>query len=185
MFEIEEPIRVTTVLAPFSGYGSLPQENVKAAGVRGDKVHKIIEGYLDGLGLWGVDEETKPYIDSFLLWWHDQFPIIVKEKRFTCLKHNITGQCDLIVQTENGLVLIDWKTSAKENHTWKLQGSAYWYLAKEAGYEITTVWFVKLEKTGKIARQFTYDNCFDEFLKCLDIYNKYFKKQKYICTEDL
>ena len=185
MFEIEEPTRVTTVLAPFSGYGSLPQENVKAAGVRGDKVHKIIETHLEGLGLWGIDEETKPYVDSCFLWWKDQYPVIVKEKRFTDLTLNITGQCDLIVQTEQGLVLIDWKTSAKENHTWKLQGSAYWHLAQQAGYDIKEVWFVKLDKKGKEPKIFKYDNAFDEFLKCLDIYNKYFKKQKYICTEDL
>ena len=62
----DEYTRVTTVLYPFSGLDRLDEEIVRAAGIRGTKVHKICESIIQGFGEIDVDEETFGYIESFL-----------------------------------------------------------------------------------------------------------------------
>jgi hypothetical protein len=186
MTELNQKLtRVTTVLEPFSGYGQIPKDILMKAAERGTKVHKILEGYMKGYGTHNADEETKPYVESALNFWGKGYPIIAMEQRFNDELLGITGQCDLIVKTELGITLIDWKTSSKENIMWPLQGSAYSYLAQMKGYEINAIWFVKLNKKGEEAEKFEYEYDIKGFSECLNIYNKYFKKQKFIDIEDL
>ena len=66
---IENYIRVTNVLYPFSGLDKIDSEIVAHAAQRGTKVHKICEGIIQGLGELGVEEETKGYVESFKKWW--------------------------------------------------------------------------------------------------------------------
>ena len=61
-------VRVTEVLAPFSGLSNVPKAILAKASARGTKVHEICEGIVRGLGEWDVDEETEPYVTSFKEW---------------------------------------------------------------------------------------------------------------------
>lgn len=148
--------RVTTVLYPFSGLEKLDADVVAHAAERGTKVHKICEAIMEGLGELGVDDETRPYVESFKQWWEKGHEIVEMEKRFYCEKYGITGQVDLIIKTPEGLAILDLKTSSTPSKTWAAQGSAYAYLAKNAGYDIKKIYFLHLLKTGKEARIHEY-----------------------------
>lgn len=88
----------------------------------------------------------------------------------------ITGQVDMIIETENGAVILDLKTSSKPSKTWPLQGSAYAYMAKKEGYDIKGIHFLHLSKQGLDPHLYVYDDHFDLFSKCLDVYKHFFKK---------
>lgn len=152
----ENYVRVTTVLYPFSGLEKLDAEIVARAAERGTKVHKICEAIMEGLGELGVDDETRPYVESFKQWWEKGHEIVEMERRFWCDELNITGQVDLIIKTPDGLAIVDLKTSSAPSKTWPAQGSAYAYLAKKAGLDIKKIYFLHLLKTGKEARIHEY-----------------------------
>ena len=171
-----EYTRVTEILYPYSGLQSIPPAILANAANRGTKVHNICESIMKGLGDWGVDEETKPYVDSFNKWWSLGHKVLSIEQRFFCSELMITGQVDMIVETENGAVILDLKTSSKPSKTWPLQGSAYAYMAKQAGYDIKGIHFLHLSKTGGDPHLYVYDDNFELFKKCLDIYKHFFEK---------
>lgn len=172
----EDYIRVTSVLYPFSGLAALDANVVANAARRGTKVHKICEGIMQGLGEIGTDEEVQPYIDSFMLWWKDGYKIVEMEKRFWCDEAEVTGQVDMIIETEEGLCIVDIKTSSKESPTWEVQGSAYYYLAKRAGYDIKKVYFLHLKKTGKAPKLIEYPAVPDFFLQVLRVFRHFYKE---------
>ena len=147
--------RVTNILYPFSGLDKLDSDIVANAARRGTKVHKICESIISGLGELGVDEEAFNYVESFKLWWKDQ-PVIAMEKRFYCDDLMVTGQVDLIIETDEGLTLIDFKTSSSPSKTWKAQASAYYYLAKKSGLNIQKIYFVHLSKKSKNPKLYEY-----------------------------
>jgi len=173
--------RVTNVLYPFSGYGAIDPIILQRAADRGTKAHTAIESYLSGTGLWDADEQSLLYLESAKKFWGEGYYITCMEKRFYDERLLITGQCDLIIKTESGNVLLDWKTSSKENKTWKMQGAAYANMAMEDGFHIDEVWFVKLDKLGKQPEIFRYKEILKDyalFLKCYEIYNEFFKNCK-------
>ena len=174
MKDICEYTRVTDVLFPLSGLRNIDPTILKNAAERGTKVHNICDAVIDGLGIGKIDQALFGYVESFNQWLPKHF--IEKPKRFFCDEHKITGECDAIYEESDGLVLVDFKTPANESKTWKLQGSAYSYLAKQSGYDIKRIEFVKLSKTGSKPKVFVYEEDFDMFLKCLDIYRYFFNK---------
>lgn len=145
----ENYLRVTQILYPFSGLQFLDPEVVAHAAERGTKVHKICEGIVLGIGEIGVDEETQGYVESFKKWWGRGIKLIEMEKRFWDDKLHITGQVDFIIEEDSQLVIVDIKTSSRPSKTWAVQGAAYAYLAKNAGYSIKRIYFLHLNKTGK------------------------------------
>jgi hypothetical protein len=181
--------RVTDILSPQSGYGSVPVKILKAACDRGTRVHDAIENYFKGLGLWHDDEwpEEVAYIESFEKFWQE-WDFTALENRFYCDELMITGKCDLIIKHEGKPILVDWKTSAAVNPTWQYQGAAYKHLAKDYGIE--EVWFVKLSKTGEYPEvvKFTAEQCNRDiaiFRKCIEIYHAFHAKKKQINYEDI
>lgn len=140
------------------------------AAERGTKVHEICEGIIAGLGELGVDEETRPYVESFKKWWEIGWSVKEMEKRFFDDELKITGQVDLIIHTEHGLAIVDIKTSAKESKTWKLQGSAYAYLARKAGYDVKRLYFLHLNRNGGHPKLIEYEIDEGFFLAVLNIY---------------
>jgi len=174
----EEPkyTRVTEILYPFSGLQTIPEHIVMNAAERGTKVHNICESIMKGLGDWGVDEETKPYVDSFNKWWSLGHKVLSIEQRFFCSELMITGQVDMILETDNGAVILDLKTSSKPSKTWPLQGSAYAYMAKQAGYDIKGIHFLHLSRLGNEPTLHVYDDQFELFKKCRDVYKHFFEK---------
>jgi hypothetical protein len=172
----ENYLRVTHVLYPFSGLDKVDPDILAYAASRGTKVHKICEGIMSGLGEHGVDDETWGYVESFKKWWGEGKPIIEMEKRFWCDKHQITGQVDIIIQTPEGLAIVDIKTSSKPSKTWEGQGSAYYYLARQAGLDIKKVYFLHLNKHGKEPKIYEYEPNPSFFLSILTVFQHFFYK---------
>ncbi len=171
----ESYLRVTQVLYPFSGLEKINADIVAYAAERGTKVHKICESIISGLGEFGIDDETWGYVESFKKWWGLGHEVIEMEKRFWCDEFQITGQVDLIINTPEGLTIVDLKTSSKPSKTWKAQGQAYSYLARKAGYNIQKVQFLHLNKHGKEPKIIEYDNEYCFFFSILQVYNYFFK----------
>jgi len=140
--------RVTEILTPFNGLHNVNPEILAYACDRGTRVHTICEGIMRGFGEHGVDQDAWGYVGSFKKWWGDGRDVVDLEKRFYCDNHMITGQVDIIMQEEEGVAIIDLKTSSKESPTWSAQGSAYAYLAKLSGYNVTKLQFLHLNKHG-------------------------------------
>lgn len=152
----ENYLRVTSVLYPFSGLQHINPDVLAHAAERGTKVHKICEGIISGLGEFGVDEETAPYVESFKKWWEKGIDVVEMEKRFWCDDLRITGQLDLIINTPEGLAILDLKTSSRPSKTWHAQGAAYAYLAKKEGYDIKKIMFLHLKRDGKEPKIYEY-----------------------------
>lgn len=89
----------------------------------------------------------------------------------------ITGQVDMIIEGSDGAIILDLKTSAKPSKTWPLQGSAYAYMARQSGYDIKGIHFLHLNKHGGDPHLYVYDDHFELFSKCLDVYKHFYGKQ--------
>lgn len=152
----ENYIRVTNILYPFSGLDKINPDVVAYAADRGTRVHKICEGIALGLGEIGVDNETWGYVESFKKWWSSGVNVVEMERRFWHDELRVTGQVDFIIQTDEGLTVVDLKTPARPSKTWPAQGAAYAYLAKNAGLDIKKISFLHLNKHGKAPKIYDY-----------------------------
>lgn len=173
----ENYVRVTQTLYPFSGLDKIDPVVLQKAADRGTRVHKICEAIVDGLGEFGVDDETRGYVESFKLWWEEGHTVIKMEERFWDDKLYLTGQVDLIIQTNDGLAIVDLKTSSRPSKTWAAQGAAYAYLAKNAGYDIKKIYFLHLNKNGKEPKLIEYPVDDSFFLACLRVFLHFFHKE--------
>jgi len=173
----ENYLRVTEVLYPFSGLKDINPDVVAYAAQRGTKVHKICEGIVSGIGEIGVDDETWGYVESFKKWWDAGIHIVTMEERFWDDDLSLTGQVDFIIKTEEGLAVVDIKTSSRPSKTWPAQGSAYAYLAKKSGYDIKKIFFLHLNKHGKEPKIFEYPVDDSFFLAIFRTYKHFFHKE--------
>lgn len=177
---LEGYTRVSDILSPFSGYGSIPEHILKQAADRGTSVHQIAEAYVKGV--MPLEEDAlKGYIHSFLEWKGDKK--IIMPERFYDKNLMITGKIDgLYEDTDNGdIVLFDLKTSAKEGKMWALQGAAYSYLAQVNKISIDRIEFVRLPKDGSPAEIYDYSLTSDnkvDFHKMVEFYHKFFAKNR-------
>lgn len=174
--KIEDYLRVTEVLSPFSGLDQIDPIVLENAARRGTNVHLALDAFIEGLPMKIEDPSYGGYLHSalgFLL----KKNFVTKPKRFFDDDLMITGECDAIYKDESGLVLVDFKTSSKESKTWMLQGSAYAHLARKAGYDIKRIEFVHLLKDGKPCKIYEYEEDFELYLKCLDVYRYFFEKK--------
>ena len=174
----ENYTRVTNVLYPFSGLEKIDADVVAYAAERGTKVHKICEGIIEGLGELGVDDETWGYVESFKKWWGEGHQVVSMEERFWDDELHVTGQVDLIVQTAEGLAIFDLKTSSRPSKTWPVQGSAYAYLAKNAGYDIQKIFFIHLNKHGKEPKLYEYPVDDSFFLSTYRVWVHFFQPKE-------
>lgn len=169
-----EYTRVTEILSPFSGLDRVPKAILKNAADRGTRVHKVCEGIVQGLGDWDVDTEIIGYVNSFKKWYNENRKVLALERRFYCSELMITGQVDLIIEDPSGgCIIIDLKTSSKESKTWKLQGSAYAYMARKHGFDVKGIHFIHLDRYGEPPKIYIYDDEFDLFKKCFDVYKHF------------
>jgi len=171
----ENYTRVTTILYPFSGLENLDQDVVANAADRGTRVHKICEGIVTGLGEIGVDNETWGYVESFKKWWSIGHDVLKVEERFWCDELELTGQVDLIINSPEGISIIDLKTSSRPSKTWQAQGSAYAYLAKKNLYDVKRVYFLHLNKHGKEPKLIEYPVDDSFFFAVITTWNHFYK----------
>ncbi len=172
----ENYLRVTQMLYPFSGLQSIDADILTNAAERGTKVHKICEGIVSGLGEIGVDDQTWGYVNSFKYWWGSGTDVLEIEKRFWDDELQVTGQVDFIIEILDGLAIVDIKTSSKPSKTWPIQGAAYAYLAKRAGYDIKKIFFLHLNKHGKEPKIYEYPIDDSMFLSVFKTFKHFFFK---------
>ena len=173
----ENYLRVTQILYPFSGLQAINPDVLAYAAQRGTKVHKICEGIVEGIGEIGVDDETWGYVESFKKWWERGIDVIKVEERFWDDELCFTGQVDFIINTPEGLIVVDIKTSSRPSKTWPAQGCAYAYLAKNAGYDIKGIAFLHLNKHGKEPKIFHYSVDESFFLAIFRTYKHFYHKE--------
>ena len=144
-------LRVTEVLAPFSGLHKVPAHFVENAALRGTRVHEICEAIVAGLGKWDITDEVAGYVESFERWWQPSIKVLALEDRFYDHNEKITGKVDLIIDLHGRPTIIDIKTASRFSKTWPVQGAAYAGLASAAtGLAIEDVIFLHLDKHGAI-----------------------------------
>jgi len=159
--------RVTEVLKSMSDFANIPTATLDNARDRGIRVHEAIDEYIKCATISEkMEEQDKPYFDSFLLWYEGttftgQTKIIeYGETRLYDEKRFITGQFDGIWHRDNQKLLIDWKTSYAENKlVWPTQAAAYQQLIRTNKFCdcSTTACFLKLDKHGHVAREYLYE----------------------------
>lgn len=172
-------VRVSTILSPFSGLSKIDPEVLKKAAERGTRVHNSCDAIAKNLGhFYGADETVDGYVKSFEQWYKPGLTIL-KPQRFECHEIGLTGEVDGIYADDDGkLVLFDLKTPVSESKTWKMQLSAYAYLARKAGFDIKRIEIIKLSKTGGKPKIFEYEEDFDMFMHCFEVYKHFFADMK-------
>lgn len=169
-------IRVSEFLSPFSGLQHVDELVLDKAARRGTRVHSICEGIAKGIEPFEIESELEGYVESFKKWWKDDYEVLAIEKRFFCDELEITGQIDFLLKIDGKILMCDLKTSANVSKTWPVQGSAYAYLLKKAGYDVEGIQFIKLNRYGNAPRICDYEIDIDFFQYCLKVYKYFYVK---------
>ncbi len=144
--------RVSEILSPYAKtfFENVSLEVMANACERGTKVHTICKALVDGYFVPEIDEECRPYIDSFLLWKaENKFTVLETEKRYYDDDLKYSGQVDIVVKQDGKTILYDVKTSATVSASWPVQLAAYAKLIELTGIKIDEVAVIQLKKTGK------------------------------------
>ena len=136
--------------------GSIP--TVANAAIRGSAVHKILElgtekhSKLEAMEeylMWAEQNENVPYsemkgyVDAGFAWLEESgAKIISTESRAGCKYY--AGTVDIVAQFEDGLYVVDWKTTAQEHKYHNYQIAAY---CKLLGVEKGAVVYLKKDGT--------------------------------------
>ena len=154
--------RVTEVLEPYISFNQIDPVILQKAADRGTRVHKYCELYVQNLLIEKVEEECKPYVDSFIQWFDTMVQELwVSEMRLSCSKYLISGKLDLIVtiKGDKSETLVDLKTPQQASQSWQLQTAAYRYLMRVSqGIDIPRRICLILDREGKLPRIVEYTN---------------------------
>jgi hypothetical protein len=131
---------VTEVLSIFGKWDEIDRNILQNAAWRGQRIHDAIAQYLETwqqrkkptMDIEGIREDIqiKPYLDYITPWLGDAIlKVLAVESRLYDDELRLSGQCDAIIETaDHTIILIDWKSTAYVQPTWKLQLAAYWHL---------------------------------------------------------
>lgn len=176
--------RVTEILKPFTSYDKVPKDVLANAARRGTAVHALCAGI--AANRWVpdsmIDAEYLPYINSFNLWKNAQVKdFTVIEKRYCDEEMGFTGQLDFVVTGNDGRVyLVDLKTSAAPQKTYRVQMAAYDHLLRRDGINVDAAMIVYINKQGQFPNIDLIDTMgehWNAFYCALECY-KYFNKGK-------
>lgn len=152
---------VTQVLAPYSGYDSIPPWKLEQAAERGTIVHAHLAALATGGWMPQPKEEYRGYVGSGRLWldtFMDEAVLVEEELQDPELGY--CGHPDLVIRTVKlgGVVMIDWKTPAGlHRKIWGAQLAAYERLVlKCKGIKVDRIGSLRLHPDGRMAK-------FDEF----------------------
>lgn len=158
---LDKYYRVTSILSPYSDYDHIPRETLEKASDRGTRVHDYCSAYALGATVIGIDDDCKPYFNSFKEWF-DMLDVEVffSEKRFFSKKAMLTGKIDLVCRVEgvSDCVVIDIKTPQSQLVSWKLQTAAYQWLLKDNGHTVVHRGCLMLSNKGRTAKFARYDD---------------------------
>lgn len=110
----------------------------------------------------------KGYLES-LESWSDKTKFICKTNFFFCEKFKIAEHCDMYLTDDGSFVLFE--LTSYKTRTQSLYASACLYLARKAGYNVKSFEFIELQSDGKYPNIYRYDENFELFLSCLEVYN--------------
>lgn len=169
--------RVTEVLTPYKNFDNVLPGVLEKAAERGSQVHDTCELYALNLLIEKPSEEVKPYFESFKNW-YDQFvtETVMTEERLSDPELFLTGQFDLLCKIEGSddLVLVDYKTPAMHEISWRLQMGAYSFLLRKLkGIQVKRRISLRLNSEGKPPAIVEYTNHEDDerlYLNQLEIY---------------
>lgn len=176
--------RVSDVIRKLKDFSHIDPEVLENKGRIGTKVHDGISDDFDGeFPILQADEVG--YMESFLKWRDSFKPVChMKENRFYCHKHKITGQIDALLSFPPDYTvqyLVDFKTSANEDKlTWPLQAHLYAYLLRENGIDniSPTYIFLKLDKKGDMPKACRYTYSKETLNFCMNLIKEYWAEKK-------
>lgn len=155
--------RVSEILQDhFDAYKYAPEIKKNEKAKVGTNVHNAILNMMYGNIVMVLDRE-KPYIASYLKWYHHMKPIVKHpEMRLYCDDLCITGQIDCLVtiRGEKLPILLDYKCVSAKMKSWKYQAHFYQYLLRKNNYSTgNRMIFLALNAKGKdpIARCYDFD----------------------------
>lgn len=145
--------RVTEVLTPYKNFDNILPDVLHQAAERGSQVHDVCELYALNMLIEKPSEEVKPYFESFK-YWYDKYvtQCVMTEERLSDPELFLTGQFDLLCTIEGSedLVLVDYKTPAVHEISWRLQMAAYSFLLKKLrGIHVKRRISLRLSDEGK------------------------------------
>lgn len=152
--EGEYYVRVSYVISQFSDWigGDKRADAARANKARiGTNVHKAIEEHVKyTMHFIPLEEDEKPYFNSFLQWEKLMRPVFSEnEKRYFDKELLLTGAIDGIYKMPNKeeLMIIDYKCTASPSVTWKMQAHLYYYMAAKENPDLSkVVHFLQLKK---------------------------------------
>jgi hypothetical protein len=182
--------RVSTILSPFSGLNSIDKKVLKNAADRGTITHLAIDDIInfrlsdipseiERCNMVDFDYELElinNMIESFNIWAVGK-KFLANVPRLYDDEFMMTGEIDILYQSDNGPVLVDFKTSASESKTWPMQGTAYAHMLKK-DHEIAGIEFVKLNRKGGAPANYFYKYDMETFKSVFETYNYFYKDYK-------
>jgi hypothetical protein len=178
-------LRVTEILSRLQSFKHIDKEVLEAKADIGTNVHEAINNDLTGNPQIELSNREQAYFDSYKMLKKPE--CFSTENRYYDDALIITGQIDVVARFNEGLCLIDWKTSAKANHEiWKMQAHFYWYLLKQNGVDISDVmYFVNLRHRkvfidGDLGEKITYYEPIIPTIHCYMFENEVLEK----CIEE-
>jgi RecB family exonuclease len=128
----------------------------------------------------GIDQEHQGYVDSFRRWFDMVVDtVILTEERLMDMDFSYHGQIDLLVRSKEGTVdLVDLKTPAAAQKSWKVQLAGYRHLLAISEYPTPDrAGSLRLDKDGRVPRMEWYQNnaqdlcIFTSALNCYRFFN--------------
>jgi PD-(D/E)XK nuclease superfamily len=164
-------IRVSEILSQWPQFKGADPEIIRHKGEIGTEVHEAIMGFHENIHL-PVREEAQGYYTSFLMWQQQNKCELKAVGRLYCEFLKITGEIDCLVEMDNKLCLVDWKTSASVNDKmWQLQGQFYLYLLSANKHQVsTTFYFIQLQKDGSFPKVKVYQSSKELLNVCMSAY---------------
>jgi len=145
----------------------IPERQLNIATERGSITHRVCALIASGM-TWYPDppESCLGFIESFKYWFERQVEeVIAVEIRLNDDIMGYTGEPDLVARLKglDGLSLIDLKTPAALQKSWRLQMAAYFQLCQKAYPDVQRAGSLRLMIDGKAPRMKWYDNVLQDY----------------------
>jgi len=154
--------RVTSILNPFTDFSQIHPDVLANAADRGTRVHRFCELYVKNLLIEPIDEDCKPYFESFVQWFDTVVDEVVKaEQRLFCDHWKITGQIDLVLRLKDSdsVHIVDIKTPQTCSKLWALQTAAYMHLVESnSDIKVSHRGCLMLSRSGELPTMVGYSN---------------------------
>jgi hypothetical protein len=183
-YEGKKYARVSEILAQLGGFSDIDPIVLAKKQQIGTSVHEAIKNDIEnGLCPDFPQEPNRcfPYFTSYIKWKEKTGPIFREsETRYFCDKKSITGQIDALIEMNDSVYLVDFKTSAiPDPQKWPLQAHLYYYLLIQNGKEVSKKFiFLQLAKNGFYPTAYIYNYDENIMCRCMELIDLYFNDNK-------